>query len=118
MTTDLQFPATIPSTIGVGASTDFDYRSDYSEYGSGLSLVAPSNGGFGGITTTDRTGSDGYDATSDYTDTFGGTSSATPLMSGIAALLYSKNPNLTVAQLRADWRARRIRSVPCRTSTA
>ncbi len=120
---DLQFPASDPSTVSVGASTDFDYRSDYSEYGPGLDIVAPSNGGFGGITTTDRTGTDGYNtegtsagdyADLDYTNTFGGTSSATPLMSGIAALLYSKNPNLTFAQLRAnlDNTADQIGAVP------
>lgn len=36
----------------------------------------------------------------DYTDTFGGTSSATPLAAGIAALCLSVNPELTWVELR------------------
>ena len=32
----------------------------------------------------------------DYTDTFGGTSSATPLVAGLTGLMLSVNPDLTV----------------------
>lgn len=114
----ISYPASLSSTIAVGASTDFDYRSDYSQYGNNLDFVAPSNGGYAGITTTDRTGEDGYnkagtgndypvpDPLSDtnYTSTFGGTSSASPLAAGIGALLLSKNPNLTASQIRTIMR--------------
>lgn len=82
--------------IGVGAMDSLMRRSSYSEIGANLLVTAPSNGNSPahGKTTTDRTGSDGY-STSDYTDTFGGTSSATPTTAGVVALILQKNPNLT-----------------------
>jgi subtilisin family serine protease len=62
--------------------------------------VAPSSGGGQGITTTDRMGADGYESSSNYTSTFGGTSSATPLVAGVVADILACNPNLTAAQVR------------------
>ncbi len=93
------YPARHTNVIGVGASTDFDYRSDYSQFGAGLDLLAPSGGGNEGIYTTDRTDDDGYDS-GDYTE-FSGTSSATPLAAGIGALVLSKNPTLTRTEARS-----------------
>ena len=61
ITTDVSYPAAYPESIAVGAVTDFGCRANYSQYGSALAFVAPSNGGNSGITTTDRTGSAGYD---------------------------------------------------------
>src|SRR5206468_2791910 len=52
--TSISYPASHPNTIAVGASTDRDLRSDYSQYGAGLDFLAPSSGGWNGITTTDR----------------------------------------------------------------
>lgn len=93
------YPANHPSVIAAGASAEFDYRSDFSQYGEDLDVVAPGGGGLLGITTTDRTGSYGYDA-SDYTSEFGGTSAAAPITSGTIALLLSRHPDLTAAQAR------------------
>jgi subtilisin family serine protease len=94
------YPAAHPESIAVGSSTNFDCRSDYSQFGPELAFVAPSSGGplNLGTTTTDRTSTNGYDPTN-YTSTFGGTSSAAPLASGVAGLLLSRNPTLTVSQL-------------------
>jgi parallel beta-helix repeat protein len=97
--TDIEYPARYPESTAVGASNDLDYRSPYSQYGASLDVVAPSSGGVSGITTTDRTGADGYSG-GNYTSSFGGTSSATPLASGIAALVLSVNSNLTASQVR------------------
>lgn len=104
---DVAYPANLSNVLAVGASSDWDYRSAYSQYGSALDVVAPSSGGYAGITTTDRTGTVGYNGASgtsgDYASTaasaFTGTSSATPLVSGIAALMLDVSPNLTAAQV-------------------
>lgn len=84
-------------TIAVGASDSNGTQSYYSEPGANLLVVAPSSGGTG-VTTTDRTGSAGYNTSSgaagNYHDAFGGTSSATPVVSGVVALMLQKNPNL------------------------
>lgn len=80
-------------TIAVAACDNSGGQSWYSEPGANLVVAAPSNGGSLGITTTDRTGTSGY-ASGDYTDDFGGTSSATPTAAGIVALMLEKNPGL------------------------
>ncbi|MFC1806413.1 S8 family serine peptidase, partial [Planctomycetota bacterium] len=92
--------AALPFVIAVGASTSEDGRSYYSNYGRNLAFMSPSNGGSEGITTTDRTGSLGY-SSGNYTSTFGGTSSATPLAAGVAGLVLSVNPNLTASQVKS-----------------
>ena len=71
-----------PKVIAVAACTNEDEKAWYSDYGENVWITAPSDGGTLGITTTDRTGSEGYSLHSDYTDRFGGTSSATPLVAG------------------------------------
>jgi kexin len=87
-------------TIAVAATTNTGVRSHYSESGANIMVNAPSSGGTLDITTTDRTGSDGYDA-SNYTNTFGGTSSAAPLVAGIIALVLEANPDLTWRDVQA-----------------
>ncbi len=95
-------------TIAVGAIDDDGKQSEYSESGTNLLVCAPSdsNDQHQGITTTDRTGVDGYntDRTNSfgsanynslaYTNDFGGTSSSAPLVSGIVALILQSKPQL------------------------
>jgi subtilisin family serine protease len=94
------YPASHADVIAVGASTEFDYRSYFSQYGAELDLVAPGGGGLVGIVTTDRTGDDGY-ASGDVTTQFAGTSASAPIVSGAAALLLSRHPDLTAAAVRS-----------------
>jgi hypothetical protein len=87
-------------TICVAASNDQNKRSSYSNFGAPIDICAPSNGGVtSGIWTTDRLGSIGY-STGNYTGAFGGTSSASPLAAGVAALVISANPSLTWSAVR------------------
>ena len=97
--TALQYPATHPAVFAIGASTDADRRADYSAYGAGLEFLAPSSGGWNDVITTDLTGADGY-ASGDYVHDFGGTSASCPLAAGIAALMLSVEPLLTVSEVR------------------
>lgn len=92
--------------ISVGATSHQDLASPYSEPGAALFISAPSLDEYvtgAGITTTDLTGTAGFNpqqgltdyADQDYTRWFSGTSSAAPLVSGIVALMLDANPNLS-----------------------
>jgi len=93
----VEYPANLSSVIAVGAVTNTGVRSEYSNYGTDLDLVAPSNGE-AGVRTIDRMGNIGYSA-GNYTSTFGGTSAACPVVSGVVALVVSAKPNLTAAEI-------------------
>jgi hypothetical protein len=110
-----------PDVIAVAACTSRDEKSNYSNFGDSISICAPSSGvGGRGIMTADVIGTftrNGRQIESGYspgafTESFGGTSSATPLVAGICALLLSIDPNLTAKQIKAliETTARRIGS--------
>ena len=96
---DTFYPASYTSTIAVGAANDTDRRSDYSNYAGHLDFLAPSNGGWNDIATLDPVGAVGW-TPDDFKMNFGGTSAATPLAAGIAALMLSVNPTLTEPEIR------------------
>lgn len=109
--------------IAVGATNATDRRSSYSNWGPHLDVMGPSGWGeeittlLPLITTTDNTddagyAEDGYNEggvddfgfpnlpNPDYTLDFGGTSAASPIVAGVAALALSANPELTATQVR------------------
>jgi hypothetical protein len=109
----INYYASIPGVIAVGASTSSDTHASYSNRGSGISVVAPSDGGWpilaaraswdqgnSGMPANKRYYVDGINR-GPYHKHFGGTSSATPLVAGICALIISANPNLTSAEVKS-----------------
>ncbi len=102
--------ASYPKVLAVAACNDTNKRSVYSDFGNNVWCCFPSSD-FGyepfnhpnpltnGIYTTDRLKSAGY-STGNYTDTFGGTSSACPGVAGTIALMLSANTELTVKQVK------------------
>ncbi|NRB62542.1 MAG: S8 family serine peptidase, partial [Saprospiraceae bacterium] len=107
----LNYYATHPDVIAVGSSTSNDLHASYSNQGPELTVVAPSSGEWpvmAGRAWWDRgnTGQqgqfrfwvDGVSRGQNYKH-FGGTSSSTPLVAGICALILSANPNLTAREV-------------------
>lgn len=108
--------ASYEKVLAVAACNDRSRRSVYSDFGKAIFCAFPSSD-FAfpeegrpapltpGIWTTDRRGRTGYnpdpetgtiqgDLAGNYTNSFGGTSSACPGAAGVAALVLSRNPSL------------------------
>jgi len=83
----LNYPAKYPSVIGVGSLDRDGVRSSYSSYGDGLDLMAPG----GGIYSTTPGNNYHY---------YSGTSMAAPHVAGVAGLMRSVNPEISVETLR------------------
>ncbi len=95
-----QYPAAYTGVIAVGATDAVDHRvvhfywdtvSSGSSYGNNLSVMAPGSYIYGLSNKSDT----------DYTQFGGGTSQATPHVSGLAALILAKEPQLTPAEVKS-----------------
>ncbi len=99
-TNSLDYPASLPNVVSVGAVDQTGTRAAFSNYGSGLSITAP------GVQILTLSANDNVHYLS-------GTSLATPFVSGVAALLLSLDPTLTNVEL---WNVLNQTAVPVGTS--
>lgn len=103
----VNFYSTHPDVICVGASTAQDEHANYSNKGAQVWVCAPSDGqnSWGIIAPKVPFDHAGWidnvpkGAPGKYRH-FGGTSSATPLVAGVCALILSANPNLTAKEVK------------------
>ncbi|MEN7550371.1 S8 family serine peptidase [Rapidithrix thailandica] len=102
--------ASHPEVVAVAASTSLNKKAMYSNWGEQISVSAPSNNfhplepaayapGLGIWTTDNERYGEGF-SNGRFTGRFGGTSSATPLVAGIAGLILSANPGLSARQVK------------------
>lgn len=84
--------------VVVGASSAWDTRVSYSNFGYDLDIIAPSLSGnpLIGIATTYLVGYGDLDK--DYSNQFSGTSSAAPVVTGAFGVIFSVNPALTLEE--------------------
>ncbi len=90
------YPASNPSVMAVGNTTNKDLRYYESQFGIGLDVVAPGHD----VYTTDLVGGKGINTTGDYVNFYGGTSLSSPLTAGVIALILSVNSNISYGAAR------------------
>ena len=86
---ELNYPAAYPEVISVGATNQNDEKASFSNYGNTIDVMAPGVG----IYSTLPEGNNTY-------GNYDGTSMATPLVSGLAALVVSHFPGISSVQVR------------------
>ena len=93
----VDYPAAYPGVLAVGATQPDDTRASFSTQASYVAIAAP---GYRVVSTTPTyaTYLSGHGGTVSY-GVFSGTSQASPFVAGVAALVLSKEPNLTPDQV-------------------
>jgi hypothetical protein len=92
VSTDPQYPASYDNVVSVAATTTVDFKASYSSYGEYVDLCAPGGDG----STPNQILSTYYPNTYQYIT---GTSMATPIAAGAAAVVKSFYPALSPAQV-------------------
>jgi thermitase len=80
------YPAALPNVIAVSAADQNDNRASFSNYGNWIDVSAP------GVSVYTTANGGGYQYSA-------GTSLSSPIVAGLAGLVFSANPNLTNAQV-------------------
>lgn len=95
------YPAAEPEVISVGSINDDRQRSDFSNFGTSLSIMAPGRNILSTMPTVPvfMTEKEGFRNEYDFMD---GTSMASPMVAGVAGLIRSRYPNLTPAQIKTQ----------------
>jgi flagellar hook assembly protein FlgD len=84
------YPAGYTGVLGISATNRYDYATEFSNFGSYVDFAAP--------------GEDIYSAVLNGYDYMSGTSMAAPVVSGTVALMLSKNPLLSNAEVNTTLR--------------
>ena len=97
------FPANCTGVVAVAATGISGAKASYSNFGSNVTLAAPGGDSGAGILSTLNAGTltPGADSYASYM----GTSMATPVVSGVVALMLSVNSNLTPDQITSILKA-------------
>ena len=96
----LAAPANCDNVITVAAMDRDGYRTDYSNYGSSVDIMAPGGDvdeAGDGVLSTSNNGT--QSPTTDTYKYYQGTSMASPHVAGVAALVYAVNPNLSAQRV-------------------
>jgi type VII secretion-associated serine protease mycosin len=99
-TNALRYPASYPGVIAVGSVDQTRNLSNFSNYGKWMSVVAPGSQILSTMPMQSvyMTSAEGYMNEYDFMD---GTSMAAPMVAGVVALMKSRHPNLTPAEIKA-----------------
>jgi len=94
------YPAALPGVISVGSVTADRVKSDFSNFGNWVSVMAPGSNILSTMPMSSvfMTTNEGYKNEYDFMD---GTSMASPMVAGIVGLIRSRHPELTPAQIKA-----------------
>lgn len=104
----VSFPGSLSNVLTVSAINRTGGVTNYAPNGSAIDVVAPSGhttgNCVGDVVTVDLQGtpgcSNGPGGNIDYSSTFSGTSAAAPQAAAVAAMVMSRNPSWTEAQIR------------------
>ena len=95
----MMYPALANHVIAVGATDANSAKASFSSYGEGLDVMAPGSGTI--ISPLIDTTTTPYNYTTAYSGSLYGTSFASPIVSGIAALIVTLRPSISVDDVTA-----------------